>query len=144
MIVMNFPRRVIKNGCPIQIDDNDILISIHCSDMARVYVKDKFHRVFYFQFDDVEDPNELNSITDEQAKGIADVIKYAMENNKNIIVHCLAGICRSGAVTRICENLGFIRQANHLSHEPQPNQLVYSKIRLYFKKLLYSWEEVKV
>lgn len=50
-----------------------------------------------FRFDDSEDDN---GITPEIAKQIADILEYAEENNHNIIVHCVLGKQRSGAVAQ--------------------------------------------
>lgn len=50
-----------------------------------------------FRFDDSEDEN---GITLEIAKQIADILEYAEENNHNIIVHCVLGKQRSGAVAQ--------------------------------------------
>ena len=50
-----------------------------------------------FRFDDSEDEN---GITPEIAKQIADILSYAVEHNENVVVHCVLGKQRSGAVAQ--------------------------------------------
>jgi protein tyrosine phosphatase len=59
-----------------------------------VYPEAKIHE---FRFDDSEDDN---GITQEIAKQIADILVYAEENNENVVVHCILGKQRSGAVAQ--------------------------------------------
>lgn len=46
-------------------------------------------------------------ITQEQAKEIVGILQNAMENGQNVIVHCNAGLCRSGAVAEVGVMMGF-------------------------------------
>jgi predicted protein tyrosine phosphatase len=71
----------------------------------------------HFEFLD-DEPGEdegLNEfmITTQQAESIASVLRDALENNHNVIVHCHAGICRSGAVAQAGEMIGFNRIPSH-------------------------------
>ena len=68
--------------------------------------KHQFRYINLFRFNDVED-DEQGAITQQQAKTIAYLLKLSLEQNTNVIVHCVAGICRSGAVAAVGEELGF-------------------------------------
>jgi len=38
---------------------------------------------------------------------LVDLLQYALDNSMNVVVHCHAGICRSGAVTEVATMMGF-------------------------------------
>lgn len=67
--------------------------------------KYKFKEVLQFKFDDVLDGP--TACTDLQAQEIANALQRAKEQHMNVIVHCFAGLCRSGAVTEVGIMLGF-------------------------------------
>ena len=64
-----------------------------------------------FQFLDAEEPTrffpEEKLISDTQAKEIAVILQEALENNQDVLVHCVVGQCRSGAVVEVAEMIGF-------------------------------------
>jgi predicted protein tyrosine phosphatase len=72
--------------------------------------KHQFKEVHEFEFLDAEDedgfPDEAK-ISDEQAAQIVRLLEHALEKQMNVMVHCHAGICRSGAVTEVGTMLGF-------------------------------------
>jgi len=72
--------------------------------------KHNFKEAHKFEFMDIEDKdlhsNELG-ITDAQAEDLVRLLKHAFDNRMNVVVHCFAGICRSGAVCEIGIMLGF-------------------------------------
>ena len=63
-----------------------------------------------FEFLDAEDrdgfPDETK-ISDEQAAEIVRLLQHALEHNMNVVVHCMAGLCRSGAVAEVGVMMGF-------------------------------------
>ncbi len=72
----------------------------------------KFARVHQFEFLDVEDtePDENLkefAITDDQAAELVRVLQLALDEKRNVIVHCHAGLCRSGAVAEVGVMMGF-------------------------------------
>lgn len=72
--------------------------------------KHHFKEVHCFEFLDAEDEDGFDEdfkISDAQAEEIAGLLQTAMANNMNVLVHCHAGICRSGAVTEVGTMLGF-------------------------------------
>ena len=68
--------------------------------------KMKFKEVHGFKFEDIEEDEEW-AISDEQAQEIAGLLRRAKEQHMNVIVHCHAGLCRSGAVVECGLLLGF-------------------------------------
>jgi protein-tyrosine phosphatase len=69
-----------------------------------------FKEVHEFEFLDAEDtcgfPDETK-ISDEQASQIVALLQRAIDNHMNVVVHCHAGICRSGAVVEVATMMGF-------------------------------------
>lgn len=73
----------------------------------------KFREIYSFEFLDAEDADitkygEEFLITKEQAEELVNLLKRALENNINVVVHCHAGFCRSGAVAEIGVMMGFL------------------------------------
>ena len=70
----------------------------------------EFKEVYRFEFMDVERddkwPDEAK-ITSTQAEEIVRLLKHALENRMNVVVHCMAGLCRSGAVAEVGVMMGF-------------------------------------
>ena len=69
-----------------------------------------FKETHRFEFLDAETsdnfPDEAK-ISDAQAQEIVRLLKHALDNRMNVVVHCMAGICRSGAVTEVGVMMGF-------------------------------------
>lgn len=86
-----------------------------------------FDKVFQFKFNDVEfevDGEWEKSITDEQAVELVTILSDALNNGHDVIVHCHAGICRSGAVVEVGTVMGFEDTRVHRL----PNCLVKKKM----------------
>jgi hypothetical protein len=56
----------------------------------------------------------------EQAAELVRLLQHALENRMNVVVHCYAGICRSGAVCEVGVMMGF----NDTERFRSPNLLV--------------------
>jgi len=86
-----------------------------------------FKEIYQFKFGDLEDndifPDELK-FSDQQAEQIIAILRYAIEHQMNVIVHCFVGVCRSGAVVEVGEMMGF----NESSRWRQPNLRVKHKL----------------
>ena len=69
-----------------------------------------FKETHRFEFLDAEDkdgfPDETK-ISDEQAAEIVRLLQHALANHMNVVVHCMAGLCRSGAVAEVGVMMGF-------------------------------------
>ena len=73
-------------------------------------VKYNFKEVHEFEFLDAEDADGFDDdfkISDAQAQQLVALLNKAMDNSMNVIVHCHAGICRSGAVVEVGSMMGF-------------------------------------
>lgn len=87
-----------------------------------------FKEVHQFDFHDLDHVTggslDEALIEDEQGAAIALLLKKALDENLNVVVHCHAGLCRSGAVAEVGTMLGFIDGGN----DRLPNVLVKKKI----------------
>jgi rhodanese-related sulfurtransferase len=100
----------VKNGWHSDMGENAMLIQI--ADPATFFPtpKKSFKEVHQFEFLDAEDGDAFDEdfkISDEQAKEIVDLLEKALYNSMNVLVHCHAGICRSGAVVEVGSMMGF-------------------------------------
>lgn len=145
MKTANFPRAVVMgvSSTPLSFHptENDWLISITDFNNEDAKVIDGFGKILFEKFDDTTDYLDRKSITNEQAKEIAEFIDEAKLRNKNVYVNCHAGICRSGAIVEVLGLLGWDIQ-NQLVESPGriPNSLVFDKVRKHFPSLKQSWD----
>jgi len=90
--------------------------------------KFNFKEIHKFEFLDVEENDFVlepeMKISDAQAEEIARLLKHALDNSMNVVVHCVAGICRSGAVVEVGVMMGFQDTEKFRS----PNLLVKHKL----------------
>lgn len=91
----------------------------------------KFKEVHLFHFLDTD--KDLHGITDQQAKDLVQILQYAKDNYMNVVVHCTAGMCRSGAVTEVGIMMGF----NDTEAFRMPNMRVKTKM---MKELGWTYE----
>jgi len=89
---------------------NSMLIQI--MDPAGWFPKPKFNfkEIHQFEFLDAEDADgfpEEAKISVEQATELVRLLQHALDNHMNVVVHCHAGICRSGAVVEVGIIMGF-------------------------------------
>ena len=110
MWIQNVALSDIKKGFHIPPGENAMLIQI--ADPATFFPvpKHTFKEVHQFEFLDAEDgdrfPDEC-MIQDEQAAELVRLLHHALDNSMNVLVHCHAGICRSGAVVEVGSMMGF-------------------------------------
>lgn len=86
---------------------NSMLISIVDPDMESPTPLYPFEEVHRFRFLDIEEPDHPLAITTQDANKIAQLLKRALDKRMNVVVHCVAGVCRSGAVAEVGVILGF-------------------------------------
>jgi predicted protein tyrosine phosphatase len=106
---------------------NSMLISITDPAGWRPEAKQQFKERHDFEFLDAEDDDrepEEAKISDAQAEQIVSLLQRALENRMNVVVHCMAGICRSGAVVEVGVTMGF----NDCEKYRQPNLRVKHKL----------------
>lgn len=128
-IIENVSWDDVKHGWHTDMGDNSMLIQI--ADPATFFPEPKklFKDIHQFEFLDAEDSDidrygEEPLISDSQAEALVDLLKYAYKNQMNVLVHCHAGICRSGAVVEVGTMLGFTATNRYR----QPNLRVKHKM----------------
>ena len=91
--------------------ENSMLISIVDPASWRPVPAHKFKEIHNFEFLDVERDDvvldEAMRCSQEQADELVRLLQHALDNRMNVVVHCFAGICRSGAVCEVGVMLGF-------------------------------------
>jgi predicted protein tyrosine phosphatase len=90
--------------------ENSMLISIVDPASWRPTPAHKFKEIYNFEFLDAEDADDFPDeakISDEQAQELVRLLQHALDNNMNVVVHCYAGLCRSGAVAEVGVMMGF-------------------------------------
>jgi predicted protein tyrosine phosphatase len=110
--IENVSKQDVALGWHMDAGPNAMLIRIQdpATFFGKVARADMFKEVHEFEFLDAEDedgfPDEAK-ISDEQAAELVRLLQHAQENHMNVVVHCHAGICRSGAVVEIGSMMGF-------------------------------------
>jgi predicted protein tyrosine phosphatase len=139
MWIQNVSMSDIRQGFHINPGINSMLIQIVDPAYEFPVPKYQFREVHQFEFLDAERddrfPDEAK-ITDEQAKQLVDLLLKAYGQRMNVIVHCHAGVCRSGAVAEIGVMLGFDDSEAFRS----PNLLVKHKM---MKVLGWAYDEAE-
>ena len=109
--IQNVSMSDIKKGFHINPGENAMLIQITDPPGDFPEPKYKFKEVHQFQFLDIEENDfaldEAMRCSHEQAAELVQLLQHAMANRMNVIVHCHAGVCRSGAVCEIGVMMGF-------------------------------------
>ena len=127
----------VKNGWHSEMGENAMLIQI--ADPATFFPtpKKSFKQIHQFEFLDAEDDDKFDDdfkISDEQAEKLVALLIHARESSMNVLVHCHAGICRSGAVVEVGTMLGFTATDRYR----QPNLRVKHKM---MKALGWTYDE---
>lgn len=112
MWIQNIPLADVAKGHHIDVGANAMLIQIVDPATEFPVPKHEFKEIHKFEFLDLENTDDLPDaeefmITDEQAAQLVALLKRAQDNCMNVIVHCHAGICRSGAVAEVGVMMGF-------------------------------------
>ena len=135
--IQNVSLSDIKKGYHIDAGINSMLIQIVDPAYEFPTPLKQFREVHQFEFLDAERddkyPDECK-VTDEQAQQLVTLLKTALDNHMNVVVHCHAGVCRSGAVAEIGVMLGFDDAEAFRS----PNLLVKHKM---MKVLGWTYDE---
>lgn len=113
------------------IDSGDILIQIENPGEQFAVASRLYSQIIQLQFfGGKNNPKKDLDITDYQAKIIADILKLSLAEKKNVVVQCVSGLARSGAVAQVGIDMGFL----DVGSERNPSKLVYDKIS---KTILY-------
>jgi predicted protein tyrosine phosphatase len=127
MWIQNVALGDIAKGHHVLVGDNSMLIQIVDPAMQFPTPRHKFGEVHQFEFLDLErdDPwGEEFKITDQQAAELVALLQHALDKRMDVVVHCVAGVCRSGAVCEIGVMMGF----NDTEVFRSPNLLVKHKM----------------
>ena len=91
--------------------ENSMLISITDPASWRPTPAHKFKEIHNFEFLDVEEKDEVleeaMKCSHEDAAKLVALLQHALDNRMNVVVHCFAGVCRSGAVCEVGVMMGF-------------------------------------
>lgn len=113
-LIENVAMEDVRTGEHTNMGDNAMLIQITDPAYYPPIPKQDFKVVIAFEFLDAEDEDiekygypEEALISDSQAANIVALLNTALQSNMNVLVHCHAGICRSGAVVEVASMMGF-------------------------------------
>jgi hypothetical protein len=138
MWIQNCAADDIPKGFHVAVGENSMLIQI--ADPASWFPtpKHQFKEVHRFEFLDVEEKDEVleeaMKCTQEQANELVRLLQHAKNNHMDVIVHCFAGICRSGAVCEVGVMMGFLDTERFRA----PNLLVKHRM---MKALGWTYDE---
>ncbi len=136
----------VARGHHIRVGENSMLIQIVDPAMEFPVPKHQFKEVHKFEFLDIEEDGLTNNgdgtwtdmsefaITQEQADKLVELLQHALANRMDVVVHCHAGVCRSGAVCEVGVMMGF----DDAEAFRAPNLLVKHKM---MKKLGWTYDE---
>ena len=127
--IENVSKSDVALGFHMDAGPNAMLIRIQdpATFFGKVARADMFKEVYEFEFLDAEDEDGFEDdakISDTQAELLVGLLKKAQENSMNVVVHCHAGICRSGAVVEVASMMGFTPTERYR----QPNLRVKTKM----------------
>jgi len=123
--IQNVSFESVRNGTHMNAGDNSMLIQIAEPGYTHPWPKCRFKEVHKFNFYDCDKEWE-GSITQEQADELVELLQHAIDEDMNVIVHCAAGISRSGAVCEVGTIMGLEDSGSHRI----PNLLVKRKMML--------------
>jgi len=91
--------------------ENSMLISIADPASWRPTPLHQFKETHNFEFLDIELDDfaldEAMRCSQEQANELVRLLQHAKDNRMNVVVHCFAGVSRSGAVAEVGVMMGF-------------------------------------
>lgn len=118
--------------------ENSMLIQIVDPGMEFPVPMHKFKETHQFQFLDVEENDQVLEeemrCSHEQAAELVGLLQHALDKRMNVVVHCVAGVCRSGAVCELGVMMGF----NDTEAFRSPNLLVKHRM---MKHLGWTYDE---
>ena len=136
--IQNISLSDVRKGHHIRVDENSMLIQIVDPDMEFPKPLYNFKEVHQFKFLDIEEKDfaldESMRCSHEQAAELVRLLEHALANRMDVVVHCHAGVCRSGAVCEVGVMMGFDDTEAFRS----PNLLVKHKM---MKKLGWTYDE---
>lgn len=114
MFIQNVSMEAIKSGKHRDAGDGGVLIQITDCGGSFPTPRMLFDKIFQFDFYDVDNAEiEWDNAEIEwgpqprHGDRLVAILKMALKENRNVIVHCHAGLCRSGAVAEVGVIMGF-------------------------------------
>jgi predicted protein tyrosine phosphatase len=109
--IQNVSLSDVRKGHHIRVGENAMLIQIVDPDMEPPEPAHNFKETHQFKFLDLEKSddciNDQWKIQDDQAEQLVGLLKHALDKRMDVVVHCVAGVCRSGAVAEVGVMMGF-------------------------------------
>jgi predicted protein tyrosine phosphatase len=110
--IENASKQDVALGFHMDAGTNAMLIRIQdpATEFGKIKHAHMFKEVHEFEFLDAEDADGFEDeckISDEQAQQLVNLLQHALDRSMNVVVHCHAGICRSGAVVEVATMIGF-------------------------------------
>jgi predicted protein tyrosine phosphatase len=110
--IENASKQDVALGFHMDAGTNAMLIRIQdpATEFGKIKHAHMFKEVYEFEFLDAEDADGFEDeckISDEQAQQLVNLLQHALDRSMNVVVHCHAGICRSGAVVEVASMIGF-------------------------------------
>jgi len=136
----------VAKGHHIRVGENSMLIQIVDPATEFPVPKHNFKEIHKFEFLDIEEDGLTNNgdgtwtdmsefaVTDKDAQELVRLLQHALANRMDVVVHCHAGVCRSGAVAEVGVMMGFDDAEAFRS----PNLLVKHKM---MKVLGWTYDE---
>jgi rhodanese-related sulfurtransferase len=134
--IQNVSMSDVKRGLHFEAGENSMLIQIVDPAYEFPAPLKQFKEVHQFEFLDVEATDSEFAefaCTQEQADRLVELLQHAMDKRMNVLVHCHAGVCRSGAVCEVGVMMGF----NDTEVFRSPNLLVK---HLMMKRLGWTYD----
>lgn len=104
-----------------------------------------FKEKYHFEFLDIEDCDDADDpemyISEQQAKEIVRLLKYAYNNRMNVVVHCYAGVSRSAAIAEIGTHIGFDAVEKFRSPNTRVMRLMMAELGLPYEVPEHNWRE---
>lgn len=135
----------VKNGQHHDAGPNSMLIQIMDPPGDHPTPKYQFKEIHYFEFLDIEDDDHADDpemfISESQAKELVRLLKHALENKMNVVVHCFAGVSRSAAVAEIGLKMGFDEVEKFRSPNTRAMRLMMAELGLPYNVPYHNWRE---
>lgn len=109
--IQNVAAADVPTGFHVAVKPNSMLIQIMdpCASWwpePRQVFKER-HRFEFLDAEDADGWDDDFKISHEQAAELVRLLRHALDNDMDVIVHCQAGLCRSGAVCEVGVMMGF-------------------------------------
>ena len=135
----------VRDGFHSEPDSNTMLIQIMDPPGNFPTPNYKFKETHQFDFLDIEDDvvayDPEMYISETQAKELVRLLKHAYENGMNVVVHCYAGVSRSGAVAEVGRHIGFDLVDKFRDPNTRMMRLMLGELGIPYEVKPHNWRE---